>query len=283
MTVHRISIWKLAGQGREAVFFPDLTSLDSITRQLPAGFYSTFRTFHSGTHALGLQAHLDRLYLPAAKLGILPSATSTNLRRQIAALLEAFTPYEARVRIILLREGNPGMVYVALEPLKVLPRSVYEQGVRVVTTHVQRETPTLKTTAFISASQHEREVLAAQRAFDGLMLHDGHILEGLTSNFFYVKDGKLGTAQHGILKGVTRHEVIQIARADGIEIYYEALPIAETGKIDEAFLTSSSRGIVPIVEVDSTKVGSGVVGLMTKRLMQLYKADVEKRVESIRL
>ncbi len=263
------------------VSFPDLSSLDSITRQLPAGFYSTFRTFHGGTQALGLGAHLDRLYLPAAKLGILPSATSANLRGQVAALLAAFAPHEARVRIILLREGMPGQVYVALEPLKLLPRSVYEQGVRVVTTQIQRETPTLKTTAFISASQRAREELSARKAFEGLMLQDGCILEGLTSNFFYVSAGRLGTAQHGVLKGVTRHEVLQVARGDGIEVFYEALPLAEIGKIGEAFLTSSSRGVVPIVDVDGMKVGSGAVGLMTKRLMQLYKADVEKRVEAI--
>jgi branched-chain amino acid aminotransferase len=269
------------GQESEAISFPEQSSLDSITRQLPSGFYSTFRTFHAGTQVLGLQAHLDRLYLPAVKLGIRPSTPSANLRRQIAALIQAFTPHEARVRIILLREGTPGQVYVALEPLKLLPLSVYEQGVRVVTTQVQRATPTLKTTAFIAASQHEREVLAAQNAFEGFMLHEGHITEGLTSNFFYVRGGKLGTAQHGILKGVTRHEVLEVAHAGGIEILYHALEITELAKIDEAFLTSSSRGIVPIVEADGNRIGAGEVGLITKRLMQLYKADVEKRVETI--
>ena len=113
------------------------------------------------------------------------------------------------------------------------------------------------------------------------MLHEGRILEGLTSNFFHVKNGRLGTAQHGVLKGVTRHEVLQVARIDGIEIFYEALPFAEIGKIGEAFLTSSSRGIVPIVEVDGIQIGSGAVGPLTKRLMQLYQADVEQRIEVI--
>jgi len=278
MTTHSISVWKLAGQGSEAISFPDLSSLDAITRQLPAGFYSTFRTFRHKTHALDLEAHLARLYLPAAKFGILPSVPSADLRRQLSALLQAFPADEARVRLSL---SMAGQVYLALEPLKVLPRSVYEQGVRVVSTQVQRETPTLKTTAFIAASQRERGLLAAQNIFEGLILHNGRIREGLTSNFFYVRGGKLGTAQRGILNGVTRREVLRVARANEIEIVYRALPVSNLSRIDEAFLTSSSRGIVPIVNVDGAQVGSGAVGAITVRLTILYNADVEQRVESI--
>jgi branched-subunit amino acid aminotransferase/4-amino-4-deoxychorismate lyase len=80
---------------------------------------------------------------------------------------------------------------------------------------------------------------------------------------------------------VTRHEVLRLARAVEIGIVYEPLPIHEADRIDEAFLTSSSRGIVPIIDVDGVPVGSGAVGPMTRRLMQLYEADLAQRVEPI--
>jgi branched-chain amino acid aminotransferase len=274
-----VTLWKLTGQGSEEVHLPDLSSLDAATNALPEGLYSTFRTFHHRTHVLDLKTQLDRLYLPAAKMGLHPSADPAQLRRELADRLDAYPADEARVRISLTQQGQ---VYLALEPLKLLPRSVYEQGVRVVQTQAHRENPTLKSTAFIAASQAERAQLAEQNAFEGLIVQDGLILECLTSNFFYVRDGKLGTAARGILNGVTRHEVLHIARTAGIEIVYEPLPILEAGKIDEAFLTSSSRGIVPIVDLDGVQVGSGQPGELTRRLMALYEADVERRVEVIR-
>jgi branched-chain amino acid aminotransferase len=273
-----VILWKLTGQGSEEVRLPDPSSLDAVTRELPEGLYSTFRTFRQRTHALDLKTHLDRLYLPAAKTGLRPSADPARLRREMAARLDAYPADEARVRISLTHDGQ---VYLALEPLKLLPRAVYEQGVRVVQTQAHRENPTLKSTAFIAASQLERAQLAAQNVFEGLIVQRGQILECLTSNFFHVFEGKLCTAARGILHGVTRREVLRIARADGIEIAYKPLRIAQADRIDEAFLTSSSRGIVPIVDLDGRPVGGGQVGALTKRLMSLYAADVEKRIGPI--
>ncbi len=273
-----VTLWKITGQGSEEVRLPDHSSLDAVTGGLPEGLYSTFRTFRHRTHALDLKTHLDRLYLPAAKTGLRPSADPDHLRREMADRLGAYPADEARVRISLTHQGQ---VYLALVPLKLLPLSVYEQGVRVVETQAHRENPTLKSTAFIAASQSERAQLAEQNAFEGLIVQRGQILECLTSNFFHVRDGKLGTAARGILNGVTRHEVLRIARAHGIEILYEALPLSETGGIDEAFLTSSSRGIVPIVDVEGTPIGDGHVGALTRQLMELYEADVQRRVEPI--
>ncbi len=276
-----IVTFELTGDSSQPIHLADSSSLDAITRQLPAGFYSTFRTFRGGTHALGLKAHLDRLYLPAAKLGLLPSAAPANLRRGIAALLKPFRPNEARLRIMLVCEETPGLIYVALEPLKPLPPEVYQQGVRVITTKVQRENPTLKSTSFIADSQHERESLAGHSAFEGLIVHNGRVLEGLTSNFFYVQEGKLCTAKRGVLNGVTRREVILAAHQLGGEVVYRSLKLDDVGKIQEAFLTSSSRGLVPIVEVDGVRIGPGGVGRLTGRLMRAYEQDIERRVEPI--
>ena len=120
---------------------PDMSSLDATTRQLPEGHYSTFRTYDGCRRVIGLSAHLRRL----------PGADAAALRRSLVRLLEPYrlASDEARVRVMQTKRNQ---VYVALEPLTLLPPEVYEKGVRVATTTLQRADPRAKSTAFISAS-----------------------------------------------------------------------------------------------------------------------------------
>src|SRR5215208_617411 len=157
----------------------EATSLDAVSRQLPDGYYSTFRTFAGGVRVLGLAAHLRRLYEPVPGANV----NASFLRRQLRTLLEPYRPGETRVRAMMTKEGQ---VYIAIEPLKLLPRQVYEQGVQVETTELERQHPRLKSTTFISRSESERKHLAKEGIFEALLVKNGKILEGMTSNFFYI-------------------------------------------------------------------------------------------------
>ena len=118
--------------------------------------------------------------------------------------------------------------------------------------------------------------------FEALLVRNEFILEGMSSNFFYVKgDGILGTAQKNILLGVTRRTVLRVARGSGIDIAYRALKREQVPALDEAFLTSSSRGIVPIVQIDDLPVGEGRPGSVTNRLSRLYNHYVVSHAEVI--
>ena len=103
----------------------------------------------------------------------------------------------------------------------------------------------------------------------------------MTSNFFCVWDGVLHTAGRGVLSGVTRQTVITIARQAGIQVRYKALSLREIPKIDEAFITSSSRGVVPVVQISDQPVANGKVGGVTKQLMSFYQYRVLDIAESI--
>ena len=87
------------------------------------------------------------------------------------------------------------------------------------------------------------------------------------------------TARTGILLGVTRRAVLRLARGEGMGIVYRAPRVDED--FAEAFLTSSSRGVVPIVRIDGRAVGEGSVGAWTKRLSLAYAAYVEERSEKL--
>jgi len=221
--------------------------------------------------------HLQRLYKPAKLQGVKPSVQPEELRRILAGILQGYTS-EARVRLIMSKSGE---IYLALSPLKTLPQEVYRNGVKVITTDVHRESPRLKSTSFIANSESIRAQIAASEVFDALLLRNDSILEGVTSNFFYVKDDYLGTARNHILLGVTRRTVIKVGRGIGLDVIYHPLQRQQIQAVDEAFLTSSSRGIVPIIQINQVTIGKGIPGEITRQLIEVYNDYVVSHAEVI--
>jgi branched-chain amino acid aminotransferase len=254
----------------------EASSLDELTRQLPAGFYTTFATLKSGTRVLGLQSHLNRLYWPTEEAGLMPAVDQHILRERIALLARQNLPAESRVRLILDKDN--GSIFIGTQPFETLPASVYEKGVHVITTEMARNDPQIKNSAFITDSSLERDRLGSD-VFEVLMTKNGVVLEGLSSNFYGIKAKTLHTAQEGILPGVTRGAVLQVAKGEGMQVKYQAPRVDE--HLDEAFLTSSSRGVVPIISIDQKRVGEGRVGAWTRKLSKAYRAYVEERSEGI--
>ena len=251
-------------------------TLDEITRELPQGFYTTFSTLNAGTRVLGMHKHLQRLYIPAKELSFHPAVDEMTLRHRVADLAKTFLPKEARIRLILAK--NDASMYIVIQQFDALPRKVFEEGVQVVTAALARIAPRVKDTGFISSSNHQRRLVGGD-VFEVLLTKEGKILEGMTSNFYAVKKDTLITAQRGILLGVTRRAVLRLARGEGMSIEYRSPHMDE--KFNEAFLTSSSRGVVPIVSIDGEPVGQGRVGEWTKMLSKAYQAYVKERSEKI--
>ncbi len=251
-------------------------TLDKMTRELPQGFYTSFSTLSQAKKVMGLRAHLQRLFIPAKQQGIAPAVRSEVLQTRIAEIVKINLPSESRVRLILTkRDGN---IYIGLEPFEALSDQVYAKGVKVITANMVRQDPRVKDTGFISSSISQREQVG-RGVFELLLVKNGKILEGMTSNFYAIKGKTLITTQRGILLGVTRRAVLRLARGQGMSIEYRPPKIHE--KFDEAFLTSSSRGVVPIVLIDKKSVGQGSVGKWTKILSKAYQAYVEERSEEI--
>jgi branched-subunit amino acid aminotransferase/4-amino-4-deoxychorismate lyase len=266
---------------KQMLLSPDESILDKVTLRLPQGVYSTFRTYECGKKVLGLQAHLNRLYTPALQQNISPSIGEKDLRQELRKLIELFQSAEVRIRIILSLADNPGQVFVMLEELPLIPEGVYMNGVRGVTSIIKRINPRLKTTAFIQSSADERKSILTNGIYEALMMKNYHITEGLTSNFYGVKGTTIITARYGILLGVTRRAVLRILRKDQYAIEYRGLRIDELYELDEAFISSSSRGIVPMIEIDGRRVGQGFPGKVSIRLRQEYNLYVAANAENI--
>ncbi len=266
--------------------FADMSTLDAVSRQLPQGLYSTFRTYADKTKVLGLEMHLSRLYDPLAGLAVRPAVSPLELR---TALREALHPStgsgtgagEARVRISLAITESAGEVFLALEPLQAPDETVYQRGVRVVLSQVERRNPRLKTTSFIGNSAAERKSILKSGIYEALMVRNDRILEGLTSNFYAFKAGSIITARDGILLGVTRRYVLRLARSHGIGLEYRPLRVDELSGLDEAFITSSGRGVVPVTEIEGKPVGTGQVGEVARLMRRVYDEYVVRKAERI--
>lgn len=275
-----ILVYKITRSSVDKLDF-NLPDFDSITTALPAGLYTTFRTYAERTKVIGLSAHLDRLYIPAKAQSLSPAIRQpADFRHVLYDLLSRFEAPEARVRLILDTSVEPGMIYVLLQSLQPLPPEIYSDGVHLEISRNSREKPSLKQTSFISESAVDRKRVGGE-TFEILLTTKGRILEGMTSNFFYVRAGILCTAGRGVLIGVTRQMVLSIAKEHGIKTCIKALKINELPAIEEAFITSSSRGIVPVVQIDARSVADGKVGEMTKLLIKLYHESVLSLAETI--
>jgi branched-chain amino acid aminotransferase len=279
------ALWKMVPTAKdydlEKIELPEQTSsLDQISRFLPGGSYTTFRTYY-GNKVIRFRDHLARLHAAAQLIDRINFEMNTEIiRLALREVLSQYTAYDHRIRVTLDLEQQPGVIYIALE--KMIPLSIksYQQGVKTVTRDIHRETPKAKLTKFIASASKIRSQLS-NGVHEALMVSDGKILEGISSNFFAIKDGVVWTAQEGVLLGVTRSVILDIIRSESIPIHLWALSLDNINTIEEAFITSSSRGVLPVVQIDDHVIDAGVPGPMTLQLHQQYLQRIEDELEEI--
>jgi branched-chain amino acid aminotransferase len=174
----------------------------------------------------------------------------------------------------------PPRLFVTVEAFTPLDEALYRDGVRCVTVPLRRLNPHAKDTRFAAQAAEAYATLPAG-VHEGLMVaEDGAILEGLSSNVFAVVGGVLRTEEERVLRGVTRSLVLEVARA-AVSVVPAAVTLAELPTVTEAFLTSVSRGILPVVRIDATPLGSGRPGPVTRDLMARFQALVDHEATSV--
>jgi branched-subunit amino acid aminotransferase/4-amino-4-deoxychorismate lyase len=126
-----------------------------------------------------------------------------------------------------------------------------------------------------------RREAKSKHAFEAILLTpDEKLSDGITSNIYLVRNGKLLTPAHdaGIVEGITRGVVLDIAREKGLEVVEGFFDVSEISRAEEMFLTSSTREIVPITQVDGKPVGSGKPGAVTAMLLRTYRSALQQLV-----
>jgi branched-chain amino acid aminotransferase len=260
------------------------------------GVYEVIRTY--GGAPFLVDRHFKRLRASASMITLNVGLTDSALE---GIVLETIAAYRAGARDtargqevlarLLLTRGVGEMSYdpsksphpslvVIVKPLVPLPASAYERGVAVALVSVVRNHPA-SVDPRIKSNNLLNNVLAMQEAlrrgpFVEAILRNfrGELSECSQSNLFLVKDGTVRTPalDAGLLAGITREFVEEVAVEAGIPVVDGALYDEDLFGADEAFLTSTSKEIVPIVRVDDRVIGSGAPGPVTARLLDAYRA-----------
>jgi branched-chain amino acid aminotransferase len=257
----------------------DAGSLNELSLSLPQGVYTTFRTY-ANKMVLRLDAHLGRLVDSASIEGHSLDLDKNAIREAIAAALAESGYALARVRLTVGFLPST-TIFVSLDELHELPLEVYEQGVsaQIAERSLRREAPRSKSTRFIGPAASARE--ATTGANEVLLVDEQqNILEGSSSNFFAVLDGVLRTADSGALAGVTRGIVLGSAQGV-VPVELSPVRVADLPLLQEAFVTSVSRAVLPVVEIDARPVGDGRPGEITRELMRQFEAALQRELEPI--
>ena len=292
MSEDRVSLWHVIGviePGRVnqqivlekiCLLEPPL-SLDAAAHFLPGGAYTTFRTYqHNKT--ISLESHFRRLEETACLAGHPLNVDREMLRQALRKVITAYpASLELRLRLLIDLEAETGAIYLSAEPLHALVLEAYRDGVKLITCHFERPNPKAKLTTTMSVIDGLRQRLPSD-VNEALMVNEnGFILEGLSSNFFAVKDGMLWTAEEGVLSGITRQVVLEEARRAGLRICLQSVQVAELAVVEEAFITSSSRAVLPVHQVDSQIIGTGQPGPVTRLLARRYSDRIIDEAEPI--
>jgi branched-chain amino acid aminotransferase len=249
--------------------------------------YEVLRTY--GGRPFASERHFRRLRASAKRLGIPIPATNGELLARVRDLLARADDVESYIRIVVTRGvGNSSYDFDAVvgptlviiqRPLLPPPRRHYEEGIRVGAVGVRRNHP-LSLDPVIKSSNLLNNILAvrearARGAEESVLLNlDGFVAEGASTNVFVARGGTLRTPplSAGILGGITREVVLELAVSTEVPCREENLELRDLLEADEAFLSSTTREVLPVRQVDDTVLGDGRPGPITRRLMEAFRA-----------
>ncbi len=255
------------------------------------GLFETMRAYNGQVFLL--DSHLARLMSSAEALGF--SLAGLDLKGAVADTIRANRLGDARVRItVSAGEGamapDPAScrqptVLVQAEDYRPYPEKVYRKGFSVVTASVRRNS--LSPLSRYKSTSYLDSILARQQAREAgadeaLCLNEkGLLAEASMSNIFLVTAGAVRTPGLGcgILPGITRHTVLNLAQRLGINTLEQDIRPDELLNADEVFLTSSLVEVMPVTSIDGKLVASGRPGQLTRRLMAAYKKLVISTTE----
>ena len=248
--------------------------------------YETLRTY--GGRPFELTRHLRRLRASAARLGFEIGQGDDVLRKRLDEVLARAANPESYIRLIVSRgigdisyhfdRVHGPTVVMVVKPFEPLREEDYTRGIAVVFVSVRRNArdaldPAIKSCNLLNNVLAVREA-QSRGALEALMLNAaGEVAEGASSNVFVVTDGAVRTPPlaAGILAGITREVALELCRDLGVPVREEALSTADIFAADEVFITSTLKETAPVSTVDGRRIGDGMPGPVTLRLLGAFR------------
>lgn len=246
--------------------------------------YSAFEALRTyDRRPFHLDEHLKRLYRSAELIELQIPWPAAFIAGVIHETIERNSYTHAAIRLLVtggesedsITPTGQATLVIMITPLGERDMQRFARGIKLITTRLQREAPEAKTTNYMAAVRALKEA-AKHDAGDALFVNShGHLLEATRSNFFIFRGDTLVTPREGVLYGITRNVVLELAHGrftiEERPILLEELPLTE-----EAFISSSSKEITPVVQIDDLQIGNGKPGPRTYELEQRFIELVER-------
>lgn len=240
------------------------------------GVFDFLRTYNA--KPFHLDEHIDRLFNSASLIGIKHSWDKRKVRDVVYETLGRNDFAESNIRIVLsggdsadsITPAGGSKLMVMVTNLHKLPLEWYTDGVKIITSPVERFMPGSKSTLYLPAIMVLKDA-REKGAVESIYCDEkDRLLEGTTTNLFVFKQGNLVTPGIDILPGITRKVVLELMK-DRVNVEIRHLHKDEITLVDEAFLTASNKEVTPVVQIDDIQLGDGKVGPKVKEVMDVFR------------
>jgi branched-chain amino acid aminotransferase len=250
------------------------------------GVFEGMRSY--GGKVFRLEQHLERLWNSAKAIALEIPMSRPAMAKAVNDTLAANSIADGYIRLVVTRgAGSLGLdpnrtshpqVIIITDHIALYPDDFYQNGLEIITASTMRNhpaalSPRIKSLNYLNNILAKVEGLQAG-CVEALMLnHKGEVAECTGDNIFLVRGGVLLTppTDAGILEGITRDAVIELARKANYEVREIALTRHDVYIADECFLTGSAAEVIPVVKVDRRKIGAGVPGAVTRDLIERFR------------
>jgi branched-chain amino acid aminotransferase len=255
------------------------------------GVFEGVRQYHG--KIFEKDAHLRRLFDSAKAIRLKIPFTAAQIEQALLDTLAANNMRDAYIRLVVTRgTGYLGIspancatpsVFIITDTIQMYPKEMYEKGMAIITAATIRNHPN-SLSPKIKSLNYLNNILAKWEAVDAgvpeavMLNHLGYVCECTGDNIFIVRKGTLVTPAEdtGILVGITRQVVIDLARAAGITVQETNLTRYDLYAADECFLTGTGAEVISVTSIDKRSIGDGTVGPVTRKLTEAFNRKVRE-------
>ncbi len=252
------------------------------------GVFEGIRAY--GGRVFRCEQHIDRLFDSAKGIALDIPMSKNEVHEAILHTLHSNGLTDAYIRVVVTRGAGtlgldptkcsgPGVIIIT-DSITLYPREMYENGLEVVTVPTTRTahsalSPKIKSLNYLNNILAKIEAKQAG-VIEAIMLNsEGYVAECTGDNIFIVSGGVVVTPppEAGILEGITREVVMNLAREAGIKVEQRQLTRFDLYVSQECFLTGTAAEVIPVVRIDSRAIGDGTPGAITRRLLEMFRRE----------
>ncbi|BAF58706.1 MAG: branched-chain-amino-acid transaminase [Pelotomaculum sp.] len=250
------------------------------------GVFEGIRAYHN--RVFKLREHLDRLYDSARTIALEVPLTKDEMQEIVLETMRRNNLREGYIRLVITRGvGDLGLdprkckkptIFCIAASIQLYPDELYEKGLEVITVSTRRNIPSavnprVKSLNYLNNifAKLEANLVGVPEAI--MLNNENYVAEATGDNIFIVKNGVLITPPNyvGILEGITRNTVIDIARQRGITVEEKVFTLFDVYTADECFFTGTAAEVIPVVKVDGRPIADGKPGEMTWELIAAFR------------